>query len=60
MKPACEKCNQPLQMDGVAYICSYECTYCKECTSQLENVCPNCNGELVRRPKRKAQTTEKN
>lgn len=52
MKPKCEKCHKELQQDGLAYICSYECTYCEECTIELENICPNCGGELVRRPRR--------
>jgi hypothetical protein len=52
MKPNCEKCNAELQQDGIAYVCSYECTYCEECTIKLENICPNCGGELVRRPRR--------
>lgn len=52
MKPNCEKCNTELQQDGIAYVCSYECTYCEECTIKLENICPNCGGELVRRPRR--------
>jgi hypothetical protein len=53
MKERCEKCDDPLEDSGDAYICSYECTYCPDCTSKLENICPNCGGELVRRPKRK-------
>lgn len=52
MKPHCEKCNKELQQDGIAYVCSYECTYCEDCTKDMNNVCPNCNGELVRRPRR--------
>ncbi len=55
MKPNCEQCNKKLQQDGVAYICSYECTYCEKCTMDMNNVCPNCGGELVRRPKRKKE-----
>ncbi|MXG88936.1 DUF1272 domain-containing protein [Nocardioides flavescens] len=36
-------------------ICSYECTWCRECaTSVLGGTCPNCGGELVRRPVRPA------
>ncbi|MEC0000303.1 DUF1272 domain-containing protein, partial [Bacillus cereus] len=29
------------------------CTYCAPCTEERHNVCPNCGGELVRRPKKK-------
>jgi len=55
MKERCEKCDDPLSDAGEAYICSYECTYCPDCTAKLENVCPNCSGELVKRPTRTAQ-----
>jgi hypothetical protein len=53
MKSECEKCKKPLLADGVVFICSYECTFCESCTAEMKNVCPNCQGELVRRPKRK-------
>ncbi|PYJ61250.1 MAG: DUF1272 domain-containing protein [Verrucomicrobia bacterium] len=53
MKTNCEKCGGTLVPGGVAYICSYECTYCPTCAEQLKFVCPNCEGELVRRPRRK-------
>ena len=53
LKSKCEKCGTPLVHSGVAYICSYECTYCASCAEQMKFVCPNCEGELVRRPRRK-------
>lgn len=53
MKQSCEKCLKPLAGEGEAYICSFECTYCAECTSKLNKICGNCGGELVRRPRRK-------
>ena len=53
MKHACEKCGAKLHPPDVAYICSYECTFCPSCTEQFQAVCPNCGGELVRRPRRK-------
>ncbi|PYK89361.1 MAG: hypothetical protein DME35_09005 [Verrucomicrobia bacterium] len=37
--------------DGKAYICTYECTFCGECSASLNSVCPNCGGELVPRPR---------
>jgi hypothetical protein len=52
MKAVCEKCGRPLVAEGEAYICSYECTFCPSCTEQMHAVCPNCGGELVRRPRR--------
>jgi hypothetical protein len=59
MKSACEKCNKSLKVDGVAFICSYECTFCKECTEEFNKVCPNCQGELVARPKRQEKGDKK-
>jgi hypothetical protein len=53
MRSVCEKCNAVLPHEGEAYICSYECTFCKGCTDAMEGICPNCGGELVARPKRK-------
>ena len=53
MKSECEKCHQPLPPAGVAMICSYECTFCESCAGEMKNICPNCSGELLRRPKRK-------
>jgi uncharacterized protein len=53
LKGACEKCGAVLTPDGIAYICGYECTYCGNCAAQLNFVCSNCKGELVRRPRRK-------
>lgn len=57
LKSVCEKCGAALGPDGVAYICSYECTFCANCTGQMNFVCPNCEGELVKRPRRKEATT---
>lgn len=52
MKSRCGKCAAALIPDGPAYICSYECTFCDECAGQCKGICPNCGGELVRRPRR--------
>ena len=53
LKSGCEKCGAALTRSGMAYICSYECTYCASCAESMNAVCPNCEGELVRRPRRK-------
>lgn len=50
MREKCERCNTAIDDKTVAYICAHECTYCTNCTEELNNVCPNCGGELVRRP----------
>jgi hypothetical protein len=52
MKRECERCRGALAADGEAYICSFECTFCASCTREMKGVCPNCEGELIRRPKR--------
>jgi hypothetical protein len=52
MRPICEKCEKPLAHIGIAFVCSYECTFCTECTAEMHGICPNCKGELVRRPRR--------
>jgi hypothetical protein len=49
LKKACEKCGVMLTPGGIVYICSFECTYCANCAEQMNAVCPNCGGELVRR-----------
>lgn len=52
MKPECERCHAVLAPAAEAYVCSFECTFCPGCTQAMAAVCPNCSGELVRRPKR--------
>src|SRR6266849_9401469 len=52
MKEACEKCRAPLALDAEAYVCSHECTFCRACAAAMAGVCPNCGGELLRRPRR--------
>jgi hypothetical protein len=54
LRESCERCGAALAPDGEAYICSHECTFCGECLGALEETCPNCGGELVRRPRRAA------
>jgi uncharacterized protein len=57
LRPNCECCNADLPPDSsVARICSFECTFCASCADDiLRRLCPNCGGELVRRPQRPAQ-----
>ena len=56
MRPICEKCETGLGHGAEAHICSYECTFCGPCTAAMDHVCPNCGGELVRRPRRKTES----
>ena len=53
MRAACEKCDASLAAIAEAYICSYECTFCPSCTHSMNATCPNCGGELLRRPRRR-------
>ena len=41
-------------MRADAMICTFECTFCAECVANRlpGSRCPNCGGELVRRPVR--------
>lgn len=57
MKNACESCNTALLLKSPCFICSYECTFCPECSKRFKHVCPNCRGELVARPKRNPAPT---
>ncbi len=52
LRPSCECCDRDLPPDStLARICSFECTFCAECADGiLRGRCPNCGGELVRRP----------
>ncbi|MFY7992343.1 MAG: DUF1272 domain-containing protein [Bacteriovoracaceae bacterium] len=52
MKNKCEKCLCGLSSSSDASICSFECTFCKSCTEALISICPNCDGELVARPRK--------
>jgi hypothetical protein len=52
MKPSCERCQVALEQVGLAYICSFECTFCERCATEMKYVCPNCSGALVKRPPR--------
>ena len=54
LRPSCECCDKDLPADsGEARICSFECTFCVTCAENvLKNICPNCGGELVIRPRR--------
>jgi hypothetical protein len=63
LRPNCECCNKDLPPDaGGALICSFECTFCRDCADQRlpGGRCPNCGGELVRRPVRPADRLAKN
>lgn len=52
MRDRCERYSGALSPNGEAYICSYECSFCRGCNDALYAVWPNCGAELVRRPRR--------
>jgi len=56
LRPSCECCDKPLPPEATdARICSFECTFCATCTDTvLREICPNCGGELLARPRRPA------
>ncbi len=48
IRPNCEYCDKDLLPDATdACICTYECTFCRDC---VDNVCPNCGGGFTARP----------
>jgi len=61
LRPVCENCGKKLPYDSTeAYICTFECTFCKNCAlTLLENVCPNCGGNFTQRPIRSKNLLEK-
>ena len=56
LRPNCEWCDRDLPPESPdAMICTYECTWCRDCADNvLHGVCPNCGGNLERRPIRPA------
>ena len=53
MRPDSERSGADLPAEAPgAFICSFECTFCAPCAEALDDVCPNCAGELVDRPTR--------
>lgn len=62
LRPNCENCNKVLPADSIeAMICTYECTFCKDCVEHvLFNVCPNCGGGFEKRPIRPKEGLNKN
>lgn len=61
LRPGCECCDKDLPPDSLeARICTFECTFCQDCTDNVLNgICPNCGGELLARPRRPAEKLAK-
>ena len=63
LRPNCECCDKDLPPEAAdARICSFECTFCAACAEGRlpGGRCPNCDGELVKRPVRLAAKLAKN
>ena len=62
IRPICENCGKALPNESTeAMICTFECTYCRDCvTNLLHNVCPNCGGGFEKRPIRPKEKLTKN
>jgi len=61
LRPNCECCDVDLPPNSPdARICTFECTFCAPCTEdRLNNICPNCGGNLVIRPIRTTASLKK-
>lgn len=61
LKPNCECCDADLPPESLdARMCTFECTYCATCATEMDNTCKNCGGNLVVRPIRPPAFLEKN
>ena len=60
LRPDCERCGKDLPPESAdAHICTFECTFCTDCVTAMDGICPNCGGNLERRPIRPAALLEK-
>jgi len=60
IRPTCENCNKALPHNSdEAMICTFECTYCKDCVELLKDICPNCGGGFEKRPIRPTNLLDK-
>ncbi len=61
LRPNCECCDVDLPPDAPAFICTFECTFCETCTDEVfKGICPNCGGDLQKRPIRPIRHLIKN
>ena len=61
IRPNCECCDKDLPNGASdALICTFECTFCASCAERnFAGHCPNCGGDLLRRPTRPAAMANK-
>src|SRR5271163_3750943 len=61
LRPNCECCDKDLPPAADAVICSFECTFCRDCAdNRLGGRRPNCGGNFVQRPIRPDSKLAKN
>lgn len=58
MRSICERFQAVTPAHSEAWIDSFKCTFCGDCAQKGAAPCPNCGGELVRRPCRVSQGGE--
>jgi len=56
-KDRCEKCERTLLQPADGTACSFQCTFCDDCTAALKSTCPNCGGALESRATLQARMT---
>ncbi len=60
LRPNCERCDKDLPNGAADTLnCTFECTFCAACAEALGATCPNCGGDLQKRPTRPARALEK-
>ncbi|UBB26160.1 DUF1272 domain-containing protein [Pseudoxanthomonas japonensis] len=61
LRPFCECCGKALPPESPeAVICTFECTFCRECAREVLNgTCPNCGGNFSARPIRPAHLLDR-
>ncbi|MGB6892300.1 MAG: DUF1272 domain-containing protein [Xanthobacteraceae bacterium] len=47
LKARCERCRRIFGAGDTRFMCSYQCTFCAECSAEMQRRCPNCGGELM-------------
>ena len=56
LRPNCECCDRDLPPESPeAMICTFECTFCRDCVTNHLKQCPNCGGNFTPRPIRPAE-----
>ncbi len=46
----CDECGKELNFPFDTYVCSYEFTFCSECSEKANFICKHCKEELLPHP----------